>query len=98
MRDLRPRFERLADEEKADVLIDLRKVEFMDSSGIGALVFLYKRLSAQGRKLSALATQGQPRRLLEFLRIDRVIEIAPDDPECPLLADPVGGMPEPRTA
>lgn len=70
--ELRPLFELLS-EYSGDVLADLRDVHFIDSSGIGALVFLYKRLLMKGHRLELICGPGQPHDLLEMLHIDRVI-------------------------
>ncbi len=43
------------------------------SSGVGALVFLYKRLVAQERDMVLIGLQGQPRDMLRLLRIDRTV-------------------------
>ena len=53
--ELRPLFEKLS-EYTGDVLADLRDVHFIDSSGIGALVFLHKRLVMNGHHLWSGAT------------------------------------------
>lgn len=68
----RPQLDQLV-EGNADVLVDLSAVEFIDSSGIGAIVFLFKRLTAKGRQLRLSGVHGQPLQLMEFLRIPRVI-------------------------
>jgi anti-anti-sigma factor len=39
---LRPEFDRLATSSSGDLTLDLSGVDFIDSSGIGAIVFLYK--------------------------------------------------------
>ncbi len=44
-----------------DVALDVSKVTFIDSSGVGGLVFLYKRLNAKGCKLELSGLAGQPR-------------------------------------
>ncbi len=74
-RAVRPLFEELAAQESGDVLIDFRAVEFIDSSGVGALVFLHKRLVANNRRLQIAGAEGQPRELLELLRLDKVIPV-----------------------
>ena len=48
-------------------------VTFIDSSGVGALVFLYKRLVTQGRDMVLVGLQGQPRDMLRLLRIDKTV-------------------------
>lgn len=65
---LRAEFETLADAGE-DVALDLGRVRFIDFSGIGAIVFLFKRLSARERKLSIMNVQGQPLRLFVQLRL-----------------------------
>lgn len=72
---LRPQFESLA-QEKSDVVIDMSRVNFIDSSGIGAIVFLYKRLRSMSRRLSLIGVHGQPYELLRRLRIDQSIQIS----------------------
>lgn len=58
---------------QGDVVADLSEVYFIDSSGIGALVFLYKRLIMNGHRLTLICGPGQPRDLLEMLHISKVI-------------------------
>ncbi|ATL92733.1 STAS domain-containing protein [Aeromonas sobria] len=69
---LRPLFEELATYH-GNVLADISDVHFIDSSGIGALVFLYKRLIMNGHQMALVCGPGQPHDLLEMLHIDRVI-------------------------
>ncbi|MFY7962868.1 MAG: STAS domain-containing protein [Elsteraceae bacterium] len=71
---LKEDFEALAN-NGADVVLDLSKTDFLDSSGVGAIVFLYKRLTAAGRRLELQGVDGQPLRLLEFLRVTSVVPI-----------------------
>ncbi|GAB5990826.1 STAS domain-containing protein [Aeromonas enteropelogenes] len=70
--ELRPLFEKLS-LHGGNVLADISDVHFIDSSGIGALVFLYKRLIMNGHQLALICGPGQPHDLLEMLHIDKVI-------------------------
>ena len=72
---LRPEFDRLAATGSGDLDLDLSGVDFIDSSGIGAIVFLYKRMVGQKRRLVVTGLDGQPRDLFRFLRIDRTIQV-----------------------
>jgi anti-sigma B factor antagonist len=49
-----------------DVTLDFTDVSFLDSSGIGALVAQYKRLSELGCTLRVQGLQETPRRTLEI--------------------------------
>jgi stage II sporulation protein AA (anti-sigma F factor antagonist) len=73
--EVRPLLDALTEQDSGDVQLDLAQIDFIDSSGIGALVFLYKRLHSKSRKLSLTGVKGQPLELLKFLRIDRSITI-----------------------
>ncbi|UTV26737.1 STAS domain-containing protein [Photobacterium atrarenae] len=65
----------LSQTEQPEVIIDLTHVSFIDSCGIGAIVFLYKRLKSRGRSLRLLNVNGQPRQLINMLRIDKAIPL-----------------------
>lgn len=73
---VRPVFLQLT--EHADlktVRLDLSEVDFLDSSGIGAIVFLWKRLRQSGRALVLIGPKGQPASLLDVLKIGKSIPI-----------------------
>jgi anti-sigma B factor antagonist len=70
--ELRPCFEELADAGKS-VVLDMSEVSFIDSSGIGAIVFLYKRLVARQFSVSVIGLRPQPRELFMMLRINKTI-------------------------
>ncbi len=72
MRRLRPELERLADSGD-DVELDLSRVDFIDSSGIGGIVFLYKRLRASGHDLRLCRVRAQPRKLFHNLRMAHLL-------------------------
>jgi len=73
---IRPGLEQIAGTEHSNVALDLSQVSFLDSSGIGAIVFLYKRLKAQERTLVIVGVQGQPQELMKLLRIDSAIPVS----------------------
>lgn len=66
-------FQALVDDSKGRLFLDLSAVDFMDSSGIGSIVFLYKRLKVQNRELVLDGVNGQPARLIRSLRVDKTI-------------------------
>lgn len=76
MADMKATFDELAEAHEA-VEIDMAAVEFIDSSGVGGLVFLYKRLLANGNKLTVINVSGQPLRLLTHLRMQGLIASSP---------------------
>jgi len=54
----RPIIERLA-EERRDVTIDMSETAEIDAAGLGALVYLHKRLEPLGRKVRVLGANGR---------------------------------------
>lgn len=71
----RDQFEDIAATHIGDITIDLAHSEFLDSSGIGAIVFLYKRLKARNQNLGICGASGQPIEIIKMLRIDRAIDV-----------------------
>ncbi|PSU33103.1 STAS domain-containing protein [Photobacterium lutimaris] len=74
-RQMEPEFETLSQTDNDELIIDMTEVQFIDSCGIGAIVFLYKRLKSRGKTLRLLNVNGQPRQLMKMLRIDKVIPL-----------------------
>lgn len=72
MTTIRVLFEELA-AANDDVALDVTNVSFIDSSGVGGLVFLYKRLTTQGRTLEITGLSGQPRQLLDHLKLTPIL-------------------------
>jgi anti-anti-sigma factor len=69
----RSELEALPTVAQRDIVLDFSRVGFMDSSGIGALVYLFKRLRAEDRHLVVTGAAGEPARLMQLLRIDKTI-------------------------
>ena len=55
-----------------NVAVDLTRVTLLDSSGVGALVSLFKQLRAQGAKVRFIGAQGQPLAVLRLLKLDTI--------------------------
>lgn len=76
------KMEKVPDTFITNIACDLSRVTFMDSSGIGSLVYLFKRLREKNRKLVLVGLQGQPKELTTLLRINRAIPIYVDVRSC----------------
>lgn len=79
--ELKIEVQKLFEQGNKNMLIDLKDVRFIDSSGLGALVSGFKNaISHQGNlKLSTL--QSQVRSMFELTRLHRVFEIFPSTAE-----------------
>lgn len=60
------------------LILDLDKVSFIDSSGLGAILGRYKRLSRQGGRLSAIRVSRQVLRVLELAGLLKIITVYAD--------------------
>jgi anti-sigma B factor antagonist len=56
------------------IVVDLRDVTFLDSSGLGAIIGLYHQVTAAGAHLQ-LVCGGVTLRLVELMNLDQVIEV-----------------------
>ena len=75
--EIHPEFKNLVeDEEVRDVKINMKDVRFIDSSGIGEIVFLFKALREVRRGLELTGVHGQVKDVLELLKIDKAIPIS----------------------
>jgi stage II sporulation protein AA (anti-sigma F factor antagonist) len=73
---IRSQLQNICESTSADtVVFDIGEVQFIDSSGIGAIVFLFKRLKEKGRQLRIISAQGQPAQLLQLLRVHKAIPV-----------------------
>lgn len=60
------------------VLFDLYELEQIDSSGIGAIIALFKRVKSNKGEVKISRLVGQPKEIFSLLRLDRVFEIYDD--------------------
>jgi anti-anti-sigma factor len=65
-------------ESNEDVILDLSRVDFMESHGVGAVVELMRRLGSKGLQLKVIGLHGQPLRLFLDLHLVPVSVIAND--------------------
>jgi anti-sigma B factor antagonist len=65
---------RLLEEGKVNLLVDMRKVGFLDSSGLGALVRAITSSQKEGGQTKLLGAGPQVRKLLEMTKLDSVLE------------------------
>jgi anti-sigma B factor antagonist len=72
---LRPAVEQLIDRGGIKVVLDMAFVEIIDSSGVGLVVSLFKRLRALGGALAITGVAGQPREIFQIMRLDKALSL-----------------------
>lgn len=73
---LRSAFAAVPDEHPREVELDLQELKLIDSSGAGAIVWLFKQLRQNGSKLRVSGLNGQPRVVFDLLGLSRVFQIS----------------------
>ncbi len=66
----------LLEDRPARLIIDLVGVTYMDSSGVGTLVEIKRRVEQAGGKLVLIGMQQRVRSVFEITRLDRFFTIA----------------------
>jgi anti-sigma B factor antagonist len=72
--------DRLLEARAHELWVDLRKLDFIDSTGLAALIGARRRADAAGAKLRLVVRRGPVRDVLELGRMDRVFQIAAEPP------------------
>jgi anti-sigma B factor antagonist len=78
---LREKVNELLDGGKTRILLNLSKVKYMDSAGIGELVACYKRATERKGTVKLLSPSGKVYDLLALTKLEEVFETFTDEPE-----------------
>jgi anti-sigma B factor antagonist len=70
--EIRPVFDKVVSDGRRKVTVDIAKVTMIDSSGIGAIVSLFKRVKADGGQVLVVGARDQPLAVFKLLKLDRV--------------------------
>jgi anti-sigma B factor antagonist len=57
------------------IVLDLRQLEFIDSTGLGVLVKTHQRMREGGNRLAIIEGDGQVKRLLELTGLDQQLTL-----------------------
>ena len=79
--NLKAEFLRLAQEGESRLLLDLAKVDFADSSGLGAILFGIRQLRGAEGALKLVNLQPRVLALIKIAKLDNVIESYDDEDE-----------------
>lgn len=73
--DLRPTIDELVSSRKIKVIFDLGGLTLIDSSGVGAIVSLFKRVRMLHGDVKIACLDNQPKEIFRLLRLDRAFEL-----------------------
>jgi anti-sigma B factor antagonist len=70
--ELRTVVDQLVEERRKAVTLDLSSLRLIDSSGVGVIVSLFKRMRVHGGQVKIVGLRDQQRAIFRLLRLDRV--------------------------
>jgi anti-anti-sigma factor len=73
--DLRPVLDDLINKGHKKIVVDLAGLRLIDSSGVGAIVYLFRRLRGVGGTLVVRGATDQPLAILRLLKLDQILAI-----------------------
>lgn len=72
---------RLCDEQPAKLVIDLSGVTYLDSSGVGTLVDIFRRANGYSGQMILVGPQQRVRSIFELTKLDRFFTILDSEQE-----------------
>jgi len=72
--DLRPALDQILAEGSPQIVVDLAHLRLIDSSGVGALVYLFRRAREQGGHVAVRGAKEQPLAILRLLKLDQILQ------------------------
>ena len=73
--EIKPDIDALVAEKRLRVAVDLAALELIDSSGVGAIVSLFKRIRMLGGDVKIAALRGQPKEIFRILRLEKAFDL-----------------------
>lgn len=68
--------EELVGQKRTQVVFDMSQLELIDSSGVGAIVSLFKQVRTRHGDVKIASLHGQPREIFKLLRLDRAFDLS----------------------
>jgi anti-sigma B factor antagonist len=73
--DMKTRIAALLDEKGADIFIDCKGLDYIDSTGLGALVGVLKNVKALGKEMHLMSVKTNILKLFRITNLDKVLVI-----------------------
>ncbi len=75
--DLRPVLDDLISKGHKKIVVDLKGLRLIDSSGVGAIVYLFRRVRGFGGTVVVRGANDQPLAILRLLKLDQILIDSP---------------------
>ncbi len=76
VRDIRPIIDAVVADRPKRVTVNIENLSLIDSSGVGAIVSLFKRVKANGGNVVVVGAREQPLAVLKLLKLDGVFGLS----------------------
>ncbi len=76
--DIRGEFDEIVASGDDRVVVDLSNLRLLDSMGVRALISIFRRVTAAGKRCEVVGVQGQPSSLFELLRLEQLFGAEPE--------------------
>ncbi len=86
--DVRSELSKLVDKQTKTILIDLKKVGYIDSSGLATFVELFQKMKRYGGILILYHLSQGVRSVFEIAKLDSIFKLAKDESEALTLINP----------
>jgi anti-sigma B factor antagonist len=73
--ELRPTIDELVANRRIKIIFNLKDLTLIDSSGVGAIVSLFKRVRMLNGDVKIACLANQPKEIFRLLRLDRAFEL-----------------------
>lgn len=77
--EVKKSFDKSISEKKAKILVDLKDVSYVDSSGLATLVEILKNMRAYGGKFKLINLSDKVKSLFEITKLDKLFDIQADE-------------------
>ena len=79
--EVRAELTKVADRKAPKVLIDLRLVSYVDSSGLAAFIELFQKMKRYGGKMVLANLTPNVKKIFDIAKLDMILKIAKDEQE-----------------
>ena len=75
--EFRTKINKLIEEGNKDFIFNFSECIFIDSTGLGALVSIYKKCAEKGGSIKLKSLNSEVLKLFQLTRLDKIFEICP---------------------
>lgn len=69
-------YTKMAEKGIRSIILDLENLDYLDSSGLGSMIYIFSDLKKHDGKMSLCHLNGAPKNLIQMIRLDKLFLIA----------------------